>query len=825
MTGDMGDTGTTTRRKKGNKVSLSVNVAKKEKKTREVVGAEMVKDVDVKEDIVTENVEEELTEKLATLLERDRSGGDGESLPVTPPNEAAIPAELVTPAKPHQKEASNPFTLNIKVDSMAMVLLITGIFSRMFRLESPRSVVFDEMHYGKYASLYLKNTFFFDSNPPLGKMMIAGAGYLAGFDGRFSFDKIGQEYAEGVPLWHLRFLPAFCGSLMTPTVYLIMTELGLTHYAGALAGFMVLFDTAVLAQSRFILMESIMMFFGLASLLCVLKFRKVSCSPFTKPWFLWLSLSALLMAAGFCVKYIGIYTSFLCTFLLFQDFWRLLPNKKLSDNQLLADFAVRVSVLTLVPSILYLSLFSLHFSILTKAGTHDALMTSQFQASLEGGLGSIIRGQPGVIAHGSQVTLRHTHGKTCWMHSHEHVYPVRYADGRGSSHQQQVSCYTFKDVNNWWIIKRPNREDLAVQEPIDRIKHGDVIQIVHGLTHRALNSHDVAAPVSPHSQEVSCYIDYNISMSAQNLWKVDIINRDTAGEVWHTINSQVRLIHVNTTAALKFSGKQYPDWGFVQHEVVTDRNINQADTVWNVEEHRYTKNDKDKSTIEREMMTHELIPEQQTVLSFWDKFLELQFKMLITNQENVQNHNFASDPTEWPFLTRGIAYYIAKDSNNQVHLMGNIVVWYTASSCLVLYTALLVFYLLRRRRLCFDIDETEFEKYVQAGEVLLTGYFAHYLPYFFYDRTLFLHHYLPAYIFKLMLSGYFISHMSYLLKKMTSIKVIHLMFSAALFVWAISVVYVFQKFSVLSYAHQALSAAEVRDLRWKDTWDLIIHKK
>ena len=109
--------------------------------------------------------------------------------------------------------------------------------------------------------------------------------------------------------------------------------------------------------------------------------------------------------------------------------------------------------------------------------------------------------------------------------------------------------------------------------------------------------------------------------------------------------------------------------------------------------------------------------------------------------------------------------------------------------------------------------------------MLLTGYFAHYIPYFFYDRTLFLHHYLPAYIFKLMLSGYFISHMSYLLRKLTSIKVVHLAFSAALLVWAVGVVYVFQKFSVLSYAHQALSAAEVRDLRWKDTWDLIIHKK
>lgn len=34
------------------------------------------------------------------------------------------------------------------------------------------------------------------------------------------------------------------------------------------------------------------------------------------------------------------------------------------------------------------------------------------------------------------------------------------------------------------------------------------------------SSHDVAAPMSPHAQEVSGYIDFNISMPAQNLWRV-----------------------------------------------------------------------------------------------------------------------------------------------------------------------------------------------------------------------------------------------------------------------------------------------------------------
>jgi len=767
----------------------------------------------------------ELSENLEKLIPaRNRLEGDGESVPETPPNETARPPAETGPAAESRK-AGNSLTLRLELDAVVTTLLVVGLVTRFFRLDSPKSVVFDEMHYGKYAAQYLKNTFFFDSNPPLGKMMIAVAGYLAGFDGRFGFDKIGMEYPDNVPLWILRCVPALAGSLITPLAYLIIQELGLGIGTGALAGFMILFDTAILTQSRFILMESIMMCFGLAGLLAVLKFRKVSNSPFSFSWFMWLSLASIFTTCAFCVKYIGIYTGLLCWGLLLQDFWRQLPTRTKSDRQLLADYMVRSAVQVSIPLVIYLSLFQLHFSVLYKAGVHDSLMTSQFQASLEGGLGSIVRGQPSIIAHGSQITLRHTHGRTCWMHSHEHVYPVRYADGRGSSHQQQVSCYSFKDINNWWIIKRPDREELAVQEPVDPIHHGDIIQLVHGMTHRALNSHDVAAPVSPQHQEVACYIDYNISMPAENLWRVEIVNKDSHGEVWHTINSQIRLVHVNTSQALRYSGKQYPDWGFNQIEIVTDRNLNQADTVWNVEEHRYTKNDKDKSTLESELAQHELIPEEKTALSFWEKFVEVQFKMLLTSQENVKNHNFASDPSEWPFLTRGIAYFISKESNNQVHLLGNIVVWYSGTAGVVTYLVLLAVYLLRRRRQVFDIAESDFQTFCRAGEVLLAGYVLHYLPYFFYDRTLFVHHYLPAYIFKIMLTAFVVDHLYRQIRMKVGGRVAGLTGSCVLAVWSLAVLYVFARFCVLSYAHKDLTAPEVRSLRWKDTWDLIIHKK
>lgn len=120
---------------------------------------------------------------------------------------------------------------------------------------------------------------------------------------------------------------------------------------------------------------------------------------------------------------------------------------------------------------------------------------------------------------------------------------------------------------------------MVENHEIDAIKHGDEVQLVHGITSRALNSHDVASPMTPHSQEVSCYIDYNISMPGQLLWKVDILNRERDDDVWHTIKSQIRLIHVGTSSALRFTGRQLPDWGYNQHEVVADRNFEQLDTM------------------------------------------------------------------------------------------------------------------------------------------------------------------------------------------------------------------------------------------------------
>jgi len=98
-----------------------------------------------------------------------------------------------------------------------------------------------------------------------------------------------------------------------------------------------------------------------------------------------------------------------------------------------------------VPVIVYLAFFWVHFAILTHSGTGDSFMSPRFQESLAGNemlmnsIGKILL--PRKAAHTyfipelkyyDTVTLKHKDTKV-FLHSHPEQYPLRYDDGRVSS--------------------------------------------------------------------------------------------------------------------------------------------------------------------------------------------------------------------------------------------------------------------------------------------------------------------------------------------------------------------------------------------------------
>lgn len=81
-----------------------------------------------------------------------------------------------------------------------------------------------------------------DVHPPLAKLLITLAGWLAGFDGNFDFKDIGKDYLEpGVPYVAMRLLSAICGILSIPTMFLTLKAFGCRTMTAAMGALLVIF--------------------------------------------------------------------------------------------------------------------------------------------------------------------------------------------------------------------------------------------------------------------------------------------------------------------------------------------------------------------------------------------------------------------------------------------------------------------------------------------------------------------------------------------------------------------------------------------------------
>jgi len=121
-----------------------------------------------------------------------------------------------------------------------MAYTIVSIWSRIYAIGFSPYVIWDEAHFGKFASHYLKREFYFDVHPPLGKMLVAFVGLVSGYDGSFEF-KSGEQYPSNVPYISMRVLLSFFGVAMVPLGWYTAKELHFSMRARHLVACMVLF--------------------------------------------------------------------------------------------------------------------------------------------------------------------------------------------------------------------------------------------------------------------------------------------------------------------------------------------------------------------------------------------------------------------------------------------------------------------------------------------------------------------------------------------------------------------------------------------------------
>jgi dolichyl-phosphate-mannose-protein mannosyltransferase len=509
--------------------------------------------------------------------------------------------------------------------------------------------------------------------------LFALAGWLVGYNGEFLFDNIGDSYITNrVPYVAYRSMPALMGALTVPTVFMIMWESGYSVPACVCAAGLVLFDNAHIGQTRLILLDATLIFSMALSVLCYVKFYKRRHEPFSRKWWKWLLLTGVSLSCVISTKYVGVFTFFSIGVPVAIDLWSLLDiNRRqgaLSLQEFGKHFAARLTGLIIIPFILYLFWFQVHFTILTRSGPGDDFMSPEFQETLSD---NIMTRQSVGIEYMDLISIRHKETKV-YLHSHPDRYPLRYDDGRISSQGQQVTGYPHNDTNNHWQILPHKQLTPGVAA---KVKNGDVVRLRHIVTDTILLTHDVASPYYPTNQEFTTVSreDANGDRYNDTLFEIRIEN-GKAGQEFKTMSSHFKLIHFPSKVAMWTHTTPLPEWAYKQAEINGNKNVQQSSNVWYVEEIPSLAPDSERLKYE---------PRKIKYVPFMKKYLELQRAMFYHNNALTSSHPYSSFPISWPFLLRGVSFWTDNETKSQIYFLGNPLSWWISSSLLAVFLGII----------------------------------------------------------------------------------------------------------------------------------------
>lgn len=571
-------------------------------------------------------------------------------------------------------------------------------------------------------------------------MLIALVGYLVGYNGSFKFDNIGDSYITNkVPYVAYRSLSATIGALTVPLVFKTMQESGYSLAACVLASSLILFDNAHAAETRLILLDATLIFSAALSFYCYVKFSKERHRPFTLPWWKWLTFTGVALSCTISTKYVGAFTFATVGLAVMIDLWNLLDYKAgLTLRQFTKHFLARAWSLIMLPFLIFLFWFWVHFAILINSGPGDNFMSPEFQETL--GENALAK-EAKQINYYDTLTLKHK-DLGVYLHSHEARYPLRYEDGRISSQGQQVTGYTHPDANNEWQILPAVDfpEDQRIGRPI---MAGSTIRLRHVVTNTYLLTHDVASPYFPTNQEFTTVTPDLAVGEKYNFTLFDLKMVSGKEGVLKTKMSVFRLTHVPTRVAMWTHGKKLPEWGFGQYEINGNKNMYEGTNNWFFDEIT------DLTDLDR--LAH--VPKERKTLPFLKKYLELQATMFAQNNALTKDHPYASQPLSWPFLVRGVSFWTKDQDRNQIYFVGNFVGWWLEISFIAIYLGILLADQLSRRRNVLALDNAARSKLYYSLGFFFVGWATHYFPFFLMGRQLFLHHYLPAHLAASYLTG------------------------------------------------------------------------
>ncbi|KAF8754353.1 MIR domain [Rhizoctonia solani] len=635
-------------------------------------------------------------------------------------------------------------------------------------------------HFGKFGSHYLKREFYFDVHPPWARCSSASLGF---------------------PFVTMRVMLALFGVAMVPLAWFTAKELRFTNRACHLVTIMTLCDLAWLCISRFILLDSMLLFFTFTTVFCLTKFVNQQYQSFSFDWWLWLAATGWSIGCVCSVKWVGFFATALVGAYTIEDLWDKFGDLKMPVRTYIKHWIARGLCLIVLPMLIYMASFKIHFLVLNHSGPGDAQMSSLFQANLVGNdfaQNPLGKGHARFQSDAQKRRIRRRSPPLTRPNlprrlatTASHMLPLQ----RRQQPLDVPPTLGIPDID-------PNGELVP-------LKHAAVVRLQHTPTTRNLHSHTVTAPVTKSNYEVSCYGNTTVGDSHDH-WVVEVVDdlhrgrREKVDRI-HSLTTRLRFKHQSLGCYLRAANAVLPQWGFKQIEVSCVKENDESDThtYWNVESHWNSR----------------LPPGNAKLYSspFLRDFWHLNVAMMTSNNALVPDPDkediLASKPTEWPFLHVGLRMCGWGDDQPKYYLLGHPIVWWSGSLALGLSLLATGVYLLRAQRKYVDFGPGEWDQFSYVTKLAFFGWVFHFMPFLIMGRVTYIHHYLPALWFSVLMVGHLFNHFVFAARIAERTKWI--VFGAAVSV----IVGVFWWFRGIAFG----ITGPIKDywgLAWRKTWNI-----
>jgi len=261
---------------------------------------------------------------------------------------------------------------------LILILLILAATTRFLYLGHPKEVVFDEVYFAKWVTNYFRGEFYFDIHPPLAKMMLAALAKLCGYSdaGNTNFSQIGNEYQSNFYKF-LRSVESFFGIILVLGVYALGKKMFRNKWPGFLASLLIVFDNAILVQSRFIFTDIFLLVFGVISLYFIYRLKEHA--KLNPDSFIDLFFASLFLAASILIKWTALIFIGVGFLVLFLDCLKIKEKKFIF-------FVKETALITMLIIIIYFGVFAAHLLSLPYTGgpNADAFLSPPSQSTLLG---------------------------------------------------------------------------------------------------------------------------------------------------------------------------------------------------------------------------------------------------------------------------------------------------------------------------------------------------------------------------------------------------------------------------------------------------------